>query len=1164
MRVLFMAKKTNIVFHLGLILTFGLTNAKMAGRSMTGLRFRWLLFSDIHFRHQDLDRVRTTASWIIEQAERHQIQRVVVCGDLLTSRTRQSTHVLSECYRFISRLSDVVPRIHILLGNHDLAYRREYQTTALDALNFKRLAPYVSLHSEVTHHEWDGRRVIMLPFREEQNELTEAVAALSPNEACKTVAFAHLAINKAITQRYVVKADVDSRHTVNSITYHGLTGPDWFASLARTFTGHFHSHQTITQERLGETGINLQGSVTYLGSPLQLSWADLYDEQRGVVLFNPETLEHELITNPHAIGYVATDLERVLDDQVDINIIADKHVMLIGNLTHLKYATARDKLLSLGARSLRNWTPACLFSKSLLPPSSGLGFSVPASDVATQVCKKPTENGICPATPTDVPLTSDATADPRVEKLDLNAEVHEYVDSVDLDRSLLSQKDDLVRIGHRIMQVSHETIDHEEVTANYMDFLHTATQVDGTRTATEMIGSSIHVFVATPHTLTITNFLSIQDTIVIDFQQDIPRGLTFLIGENGSGKSTLIEAMTWCQFGQCVRGGLTVNDVVNDVIGKNCFVKLDFANGYSITRYRKHKVHKNRVVVSLHGEPQTQLEHPDAQTTQEAIDELLGTNFKTYTRTVILSHGSATSFLNSTPTQRRELIEASLGLSILDQCGKVSRVLLKSIDIDMNMLEAQLEGVKRTKEYNERRLEDLERTQERLEAEAEEAIVSLERSIHEQASKGDQALDLNTEYHSDISAIRDLIQTEKERLARLKSAYLLMQEKKPVVQTSWMCRLQQQQSERIQAMTEFQPTGIRKLLQATKLSILSLFFTSVKRLLSMLKIPANCSQETSRAHSYNGKEFINSLNQETNAVTSHLLSLDKEEGLAINHAARLREHSAQAMRDQKEREGLQQQVAIKQNNAATYGHLVETEQSSLHSLRLEHKMLFTKLEELAVNRELFVFWSSALSKSRSGALPSPPNSTKKAKANFRDHVLAKSMSELNGLLIQVLTVLYDDTRHAHVATGMLRSLFESNSDNTDSNSSSSGCVLDHTLAVHSSLAYSKRSSGERKRIDLALFFALMQLVRARSAHRAHYVLVDEVFDNLDNAGQEAVIRWCGVMLQTAVGWVVVITHSQFLVDRDPGVDTCKVLVVNARMGKLGTELFVNDRKTCGN
>jgi biopolymer transport protein ExbD len=330
----------------------------------------------------------------------------------------------------------------------------------------------------------------------------------------------------------------------------------------------------------------------------------------------------------------------------------------------------------------------------------------------------------------------------------------------------------------------------------------------------------------------------------------------------------------------------------------------------------------------------------------------------------------------------------------------------------------------------------------------------------------------------------------------------------------------------------------------------------------MLKIPRDGYQKIDRTQSHN-EEFINSLTQEINTTTSQLLSLEKEEELAINHADRSSEQSAQAIRDQTECEALQQQVTIKQSDAATYRHIVETEHSSLNSLRLEHDKLFTKLQELAADRELFVFWSSALSKRTRRALSSSPSSTKRPTANFRKYVLERSMSELNGLLIQVLTVLYDDTCHAPIATGMLCSLFDTESDNITSNSCSSGSVLDQTLAVHPSLAYSKRSSGERKRIDLALLFALLQLVQARSAHRAHYMLVDEVFDNLDSAGQEAVTRWCGVMLQTAVGWVVVITHSQYLVDRDPGGDTCKALVVNARVGKLGTQLYVNDRKVCG-
>ncbi|KAK2593508.1 hypothetical protein QQS21_008774 [Conoideocrella luteorostrata] len=686
----------------------------MRGPSSAG-PVRWLLLSDLHFKRHDLDRVRQTAQWIVSEAERRQVKRAVVCGDLLTSRTMQPTHVLSACYRFIGLLSDAVPRVHIVLGNHDLAYRRDYQTMALDALNINRLAPH------------DGRRVLLLPFREEQDELTEAVAAQGLNEASKTVAFAHLAINKAITQRYVVGTGAGEPGAVNSIAHRGFTGPDRFASLARTFTGHFHSHQTITREQSGRNKVDLRGSVTYLGSPLQLNWADLYDEQRCVVLFDPETLEHEMVINPHAVGYTTANLRQV-DGQVEEGAVADKHVMVLGELTLLKYVTARDRLLSLSVRSVRNWTPMGFALHADRLSFGGLDASVPASDAAVQPLEEPpAKDETGPDTTGGGVPGSDPGTGPRAARLHLTAEAREYVESLELDESLLLRRDELVQVGQRMIQVSREIADQDdEAKVNYRSFL------DGT--ATEPAGPSTHVFVAEPRTLTITNFLGVQGTITIDFRQDLPRGLTFLVGNNGSGKSTVVEAMFWCQFGRCIRSGLAANDVVNDNVGKNCSVMLEFANGYAIARHRKHKSHGNRVVVSLRGEPQLQLEHPDARTTQAAIDELLGTDYKTYVRTVVLSHESAASILNSTPLQRRDLIEASLGLSMLDQCGQMSRLLLRDVDNDVDKVEGKLEGLLRTIEYSERRLGDLDRTQKQLEEEAEEAVASLEVAIQEHAA----------------------------------------------------------------------------------------------------------------------------------------------------------------------------------------------------------------------------------------------------------------------------------------------------------------------------------------------------------------------------------------------------------------------------------------------
>ncbi|KAK4070996.1 uncharacterized protein Triagg1_6363 [Trichoderma aggressivum f. europaeum] len=1134
---------------------------------------RWMLLSDIHFGRRDPDHVWRTAQWIVAEAERNKITRAVICGDLLTSRTMQLTHVLSACYRFIGLLSDVVPRVHILLGNHDLAYRRDYQTTALAVFNINRMAPYVSLHNGIAHHEWDGRRVLLLPFREDQNELTEAVAALGPNEASETVAFAHLAINKAIMQRHVVSTDIDKPHVTSSISYRGLTGPDRFASLARTFTGHFHSHQTIRNND------GLGGSITYLGSPLQLSWADLLDERRGVVLFDPETLEHELLVNPHAVSYTTANIQQVLNGQVDKSAVADKHVMLVGQHNYLNYVTARDRLTSrqLEARSVRKWIPKGFALNTDHTSFGGLGASVPESDAAVQLSEWPIEGRkSLDATRDSVPDSS-ADNEPRAETLNLAAEARKYIKSVEMDEDLLLRRDELVRVGQRIIQVSPEVEDQDgEAKLSYRDFLNPSSQAVGTKTATELAGPSTHVFVAEPRTLTITNFLGVQGTITVDFRRNLPRGLTFLVGDNGSGKSTLVEAMVWCQFGQCIRSGLLVGDVVNDNARKDCSVILEFANGYTIARHRKHKMYGNRVIVSLQGEPQTQLELPDARTTQEAINELLGTDYETYIRTVVLSHESAASFLSSTPAQRRNLIEASLGLSMLDQCGQVSRLLLKDIDNDVNKVQSKLEASLMNMEYLERRLTEMNRTQRRLQKDMEEAGESVATATQELATAD---LRMNKVYPSEdntsfrhqnaeISTLQDRIISEQENLQRLEKSYARIQKQKPTEPTTWLAQLHRQICQKLGNMADTHPIGLSRLLHAAKMFILRFRLKAVGSLLRISQIPSNGSQGNN-VQNRDEKAAINSLSKDINNSTSRLQHLRHEadriithEELAIKKVATIKKQLTQVIEAQNAREEKQQQLTLKQEKVNVYTDLIKDEQSSLHMSRSEHDALTATQKDLEVNRELFQFWSSALTKRTPRASSSSTRSKAKTPANFRDHVLGKSISELNALLVQVLTMLYDDTRHARdMATGMLRSLFDSDSIDTDMDASISslGPVLDPNLAVNASIAYGKRSGGERKRVDLALYFALLQLSWARSAHRAHYLLVDEVFDSLDEAGQAAVVRWCGLMSRT-VGWVVVITHSRFLVERDLGEDADKPMVVRARMGQKGTELTVDGRR----
>ncbi|KAL7894678.1 P-loop containing nucleoside triphosphate hydrolase protein [Trichoderma sp. SZMC 28014] len=1169
-------------------------------RPLTGT-VRWLLLSDLHFKHQDLDRIWQTAQWIVSEAKRNQVKRVVICGDLLTSRTMQSTHVLSACYRFISLLSDIVPRVHVLLGNHDLAYRRDYQTTALNALTINRLAPYVSLHSGVARDEWDGRSVLLLPFREEQDELTQAVASLGPNEASKTVAFAHLAINKAITQRYVVNTSINKPHAATSITHRGLTGPDRFASLARTFTGHFHSHQTITQKQPRyNSPADMRGSITYLGSPLQLNWADLNDEQRGVVLFNPETLEHELLINPHAVDYITADIQLALDGQIDKGVVEGKHVMFLGELTHLKYVTARENLLSLGVKSVRDWAPVAFTLRA------GFGASVPASDAAVQLSEESGKEETDPDTRRAV-SDSGLDSEPEAEKLDFIGEICKYVESLDLNESLLLRQDELTRVGQRIIHASREMADQDsDAEVNHQDFLDGSTQITDTRTTTE---PSADVFVAEPRRLTITNFLGVQTTTTVDFEQDLPRGLTFLVGKNGSGKSTLVEAMVWCQFGSCVRSGLKANDVVNDHVGKNCSVVLDFANGYTISRYRKHKTFGNRIVVSLHGEPQPQFEHPLARTTQEAINELLGTDFKTYVKTVVLSQESATNFLSSTPQQRSAFIETSLGLSILDQCGQTSKLLLKDIDNDVDKLEVKLDGLIQKKGYIEHRIKELDQTRKQLEKEAKKAFTSLSAALQthadsiarfnevgpaeeyarpekqtmidtnfadrgqeiSNASKSAQdfpmlgpSAELDVHFDSEISLLQDEIYSERENLKRMEKLYARLQTQKLVRPTSWLGQLQWQTSQRLEAMKTARPVGVHKILHAAKASMLYVRLIVIEGLLRMTEISSGGSRVIS-TQDQDQKAAIYSLREDIKNSALRLRSLRGKtdnvirlETRAIDYAIMIKEQLAQITQAQKTCEALRQQALLKQDKVGTYKELLEKEQIQLRSISLEHGALEKKLTDVKADREIFAFWSSAMAKPpRRASSPSPSTrSTAKAATNFRDLILAKSLSELNARLVQVLTVLYDDTQRGRVmAAGMLRLLFDAESVDTMMDAFASS-----PRGAQSSLTYGKQSGGERKRVDLALYFAVLQLTWSRSAHRAHYVFIDEVFDNLDEAGQAAVVKWCGLISQTVADWVVMITHSRFLSEQDPGDYASRVSIVKAQKGQRGAELYADGRR----
>jgi len=72
--------------------------------------------------------------------------------------------------------------------------------------------------------------------------------------------------------------------------------------------------------------------------------------------------------------------------------------------------------------------------------------------------------------------------------------------------------------------------------------------------------------------------------------------------------------------------------------------------------------------------------------------------------------------------------------------------------------------------------------------------------------------------------------------------------------------------------------------------------------------------------------------------------------------------------------------------------------------------------------------------------------------------------------------------------------------------------------------YGKRSGGERKRTDLAVLFALYEIVRDRGRYHPNFIMLDEVFDALDKSGR-AMVGQVLTTLSKRVDNIFVITHT---------------------------------------
>ena len=177
-------------------------------------------------------------------------------------------------------------------------------------------------------------------------------------------------------------------------------------------------------------------------------------------------------------------------------------------------------------------------------------------------------------------------------------------------------------------------------------------------------------------------------------------------GSNGSGKSVCLESIVYGIFGKSIRKS-TEDAMVNHSVGSKCKVIVEVNDNVRIERTRK----PTSLKLFIDGEDCSEAH---SSSTQRRIEDLLGTDIKTFMAASVFGQHANTDFLDATPDDKRKILNKFLNLDyIFDMKNKikVNRSSLKrgirDIEVLANRLEDDAESYRKKSTSSSLTLEEM-------------------------------------------------------------------------------------------------------------------------------------------------------------------------------------------------------------------------------------------------------------------------------------------------------------------------------------------------------------------------------------------------------------------------------------------------------------------------
>jgi DNA repair exonuclease SbcCD ATPase subunit len=565
-----------------------------------------------------------------------------------------------------------------------------------------------------------------------------------------------------------------------------------------------------------------------------------------------------------------------------------------------------------------------------------------------------------------------------------------------------------------------------------------------------------------------------------------PQGLVLIEGivkdaaaadSNGSGKTSIFDIITWTTFAKTMRG-LKGDEIINEFLeqgytfGKTIW-ELDDEEELIIERYRKHSEFKDELHVSYSG---TDISGPNAQQT---IEDLLGVSFNTFVHSIMFGQEIA-RFGELGDVDRKKLLDEILDLEALERALKAVKVETKEIEKILADFTAGFEKINTSIEETQGNLDQYKQSDKEYKQKYEEELAALKLKLkHARMDQKKLSEDLKTGQES-LKQIELVITKLKKKATQNNEAV------KNIDTTEKDTAKEKQTTAHNEVIRLQREIGSAKILKAgTKCVTCKQNITEKHRDAVVTELEGRL--EKAEKDEAKAKKVYEAAIQVYDKAKENL----EKEGDKIIGEQSVKDNEKIVL--DRGINALSIKVGAIDNEVLALSSMLENKENEKNPYKEYIKQAKERLEDLngkladicktmeLENNQLAIleFWKWGF-----------------GSAGLKSHILESITPMLNGIA---------DKYSAALTGGDIRIQFQTREQLKSRDDSTEKFGFSVELPKGGS-TYKHCSSGQKRRIDLIIMFALQNLLEAVTGFVSTIVFFDEVFDHLDSMGREFVLE----------------------------------------------------------